>query len=34
MEVRSLHHGRTSGYVKLHSWVIALGQQDTEAKPG
>jgi hypothetical protein len=31
-EVRSLHHGRTSGTVKLHPWVTAFGQQGTESK--
>ena len=25
-----VHHGRTSGPVKLHSWVTTLGQQGTE----
>jgi hypothetical protein len=33
-EVRSLHHGRTSGSVKLHSWVTAFGQQGTEVERG
>src|SRR5215218_8451758 len=33
-EVRRIHHGRTSGSVKLHSWISALGQQGTEAEPG
>src|SRR5215208_4245757 len=29
-EVRRKPHRRTSGSVKLHSWVTALGQQGTE----
>ena len=29
-----MHPGRTSGSVKLHSWVTTLGQQRTEAEPG
>src|ERR671910_3664262 len=29
-EVRRTHHRRTSGSVKLHSWVTTLGQQGTE----
>jgi hypothetical protein len=33
-EVRRMHPGRTSGSVKLHSWITALGQQGTEAEPG
>src|SRR5919107_1539117 len=33
-EVRRTHHRRTSGSVKLHSWVTTLGQQDTEVQDG
>src|SRR5215211_6140671 len=31
-EVRREPHRRTSGTVKLHSWVTAIGQQGTEAE--
>jgi hypothetical protein len=30
-EVRRIHHGRTSGSVKVHSWVTTLSQQGKEA---
>jgi hypothetical protein len=33
-EVRRIHHGRTSGSVKVHSWIITLGQQCTEVQDG
>src|SRR5215211_8336904 len=33
-EVRRIHHRRTSGSVKLHSWVTTLGQQGTEVQVG
>jgi hypothetical protein len=33
-EVHRTRHRRTSGSVKLHSWVTTLGQQGTEAEPG
>ena len=33
-EVRRTRHRRTSGSVKLHSWVTAFGQQGTEAERG
>src|SRR5687767_15874730 len=33
-EVRRTHHRRTSGSVKLHSWVTTLGQQGTEVQGG
>jgi hypothetical protein len=29
-----VHRGRTSGSVKLHSWVTAFGQQGAEAERG
>src|SRR5829696_3839672 len=29
-QLRRIHHGRTSGSLKLHSWVTTLGQQGTE----
>src|SRR5215213_7929118 len=33
-EVRRTRHRRTSGSVKVHSWVTAFGQQGTEAERG
>src|SRR5918994_675304 len=33
-EVRRMHHAPTSGSVKLHSWISALGQQGTEVQDG
>jgi hypothetical protein len=33
-EVRRIHHGRTSGSVKVHCWVTTLGQQGTEVQDG
>ena len=33
-EVPRMHHVRTSGSVKLHSRITALGQQRIKAKPG
>ena len=29
-----VQRGRTSGSVELHSWITALGQQDTEVQDG
>ena len=33
-EVCRTPHGQSSGTVKLHSWISALGQQGTEAETG
>src|SRR5919107_1497833 len=33
-ERRRIYHGRTSGSVKVHSWITVLGQQGTEAETG
>src|SRR5215204_7783113 len=33
-ELRRIHHGRTSGSVKLHSLVSTLSQQGTEVQGG